>query len=77
MSVRTVLAATYRLFKGVDNDRAGTPPDRGAAGGGGAVDRFERSQDVRGGQGGQGAQGGLGNADSGGGDTKGGTHIGF
>ncbi|HVE87978.1 MAG TPA: hypothetical protein VND93_34210 [Myxococcales bacterium] len=72
MSVRTVLAATYRLFKGVDNDRAGTPPDRGATGGA-APDRFERSSPPQSGGGGR----AMGDADSGGGDTKGGTHIGF
>jgi len=63
MTIRTALIATARLIKGIAAERAAhqAPPQPGGA------DRFEQRQPRR----------QLGTADSGGGDPKGGTQIGW
>lgn len=63
MTIRTALIATVRLLKGAAAERAAhqDPPRPGGA------DRFERPPERR----------QLGNAESGGGDPKGGTQIGW
>lgn len=65
MTVRAAIAATVRLIKEVRAERADRRDPQPQ--GGGAGDRFEAGPHQR----------ALGNADSGGGDPKGGTHISF
>jgi len=65
MTVRTAIAATVRLLKEVRAERADRRDPQPQ--GGGAGDRFDPGPRRQ----------GLGNADSGGGDPKGGTHISF
>ncbi|HEY8208760.1 MAG TPA: hypothetical protein VIG99_14825 [Myxococcaceae bacterium] len=64
MTVRTALIATVRLLRNIVAEQAPhqAPPPQG-----GAPDRFEPRQERR----------QLANADSGGGDPKGGTQIGW
>ena len=64
MTIRTALIATVHLIKGIAAERAARqePPPSG-----GGADRFEGRQPRR----------QVANADSGGGDPKGGTHISF
>lgn len=64
MTIRTALIATVRLLKGAAAERA---PHQDPPRPGGASDHFEQRQTRR----------QLGNADSGGGDPKGGTQIGW